>query len=166
MKSDRIFLEKLLFILAMSLVVFGLIRLFSPVGEPLQNQGVSVVGASSLAVARGPELPAYDIILFNDAGQEGGLLDRSLSGLQQEALRLGLHQNGIETACDLQGKRPDKVLWGQLAGLEHPDSLSVYVAEKLIYLGNYLEAWKIQAQGGTVNCYVLDEATTRLLAEL
>ncbi|WP_020590627.1 hypothetical protein [Kiloniella laminariae] len=166
MKSGIKFLEKLLFVLAMSLVVFGLMQLFSPSGKPLQKQGEVVMASRSLVEALGPELPAYDIILFNDAGQEEGQLDRSLSGLQQEALRAGLYQNGAETVCDLQGKRPDKVLWGQRAGLEHPDSLSVYISEKLIYLGNYLEAWKIQAQGGTVNCHVLDEATARLLAEL
>ncbi|MEH6629629.1 MAG: hypothetical protein V7776_02315 [Halopseudomonas aestusnigri] len=162
--------ERFVFVVGMGLVVLGLMVLFEdaqghPNKYPFQTSSALSAYEGSIK-PKGPELPAYDIILYSrgDAGRDQ--FDLSVSQQQEELIRLGLRQGGSEVSCDLQGKRPDRVFWGQRGGQEHPDSLSVYSTERLIYLGNYLEAWKVQAQGGFLVCYRLTEQTTKLLMSL
>ena len=166
--------ERLVFVVGMSLVVLGLVVLFEDAqGHPTsysfqQSTMLSSVKDRSADEGKldGPELPDYDIILFNRGDSSGNQVDLSVDAQQEEMIRLGLRQGGGEVSCDLEGKRPDRVFWGQRSGQEHPDSLSVYSKERLIYLGNYLEAWKVQAQGGFLVCYRLPEQTAKLLMSL
>ncbi|MFD2204708.1 hypothetical protein [Kiloniella antarctica] len=166
--------ERLVFVIGMSLVVLGLMVLFEDAqGHSNQYSFQQSAILSSMKGGQadkrklsGPELPAYDIILFNRGDVSGEQVDLSVSSQQEEMIRLGLRQAGSEVPCDLEGKRPDRVFWGQRSGQKHPDSLSVYSKERLIYLGNYLEAWKIQAQGGFLVCYRLPEQTAKLLMSL
>ncbi|OUS17856.1 hypothetical protein A9Q97_01365 [Rhodospirillales bacterium 47_12_T64] len=162
--------ERIVFVVGMSLVVFGLLVLFEDgkvyPGKFSTQQSAVVSSGPVSPVMKGPELPVYDIILFNKGKAGIDQLDLSLTKDQEEEIRLGLRQDGSEISCNLQGKRPDLVFWGQRAGLKHPDSMSVYSRERMIYLGNYLEAWKVQAQGGLLTCYTLNEKTTKLLMSL
>ncbi|WP_419903258.1 hypothetical protein [Kiloniella sp.] len=163
-------IERVVFVVGMSLVIIGLVVLFEdaqghPNKYPVQ-QSTALLTVPTDSRLLGPELPDYDIILFNRGGEGIDQLDRSLSQRQEKAIRLGLSHSESSEYCDLQGKRPDLVFWGQRGDQEHPDSLSVYSKERLLYLGNYLEAWKVQAQGGLLVCYRLTEQTTKLLRSL
>lgn len=162
--------ERLVFVVGMGLVVLGLMVLFEDAqGHPNKypfQQSTALSTYEGSIKPKGPELPAYDIILYNRGDVGRDQFDLSVSQQQDELIRLGLRQGGSEVSCDLQGKRPDRVFWGQRGGQEYPDSLSVYSNERLIYLGNYLEAWKVQAQGGFLVCYRLTEQTTKLLMSL
>ena len=162
--------ERIGFVLGMSLIVIGLMTLFDgDLGHSklhFNRSGDIPADGGVVNSSAGLVLPDYDIILINDVNHGNGLLDLSLSRKQEEDIRRGLRLSEVETACDLQGKRPDRILWGQKANQDNMDSLSVYTAEKLVYLGSYLDAWKIQAQGGSLTCYSMNDQTAKLLTEL
>ncbi|WP_162938222.1 hypothetical protein [Kiloniella sp. EL199] len=163
-------MERIGLFIGMGLIVLGLVTLFDGTNDHSDLKSKAnrseLLSDNTGTKTSGPILPDYDIILVNSAGVSGGSPAQSLSRQQEEVIRLALKTGGRGTPCDLQGKRPDRVLWGQRGNQKHLDSLSVFSDEKLIYLGSYLEAWKIHATGGTVTCYSLNDQAAKILTEL
>ncbi|WP_085902475.1 hypothetical protein [Kiloniella majae] len=161
-------MERIGLFIGMGLIVLGLVTLFDGTNEhsELKSNRSELLSENTGTKTSGPVLPDYDIILVNSAGIVGDSPAQSLSRQQEKIIRLALKTGGTGAPCDLQGKRPDRVLWGQRGSQKHLDSLSVFSDEKLIYLGSYLEAWKIQATGGTVTCYSLNDQAAKILTEL
>ncbi|WP_421783271.1 hypothetical protein [Kiloniella litopenaei] len=163
-------MERIGFLIGMGLIVLGLLTLFDGTNEHSElrskTDGSELLSENNDSNGLGPVLPDYDIILVNSAEASNDSPAQSLSRQQEKIIRLALKTGGTGTPCDLQGKRPDRVLWGQRGNQKHLDSLSVFSDEKLIYLGSYLEAWKIHATGGTVTCYSLNDQAAKILTEL
>ncbi|KLN62597.1 hypothetical protein WH96_03780 [Kiloniella spongiae] len=163
-------MERIGLFIGMGLIVLGLVTLFDGTNEhsdlKSKTNRSELLSNNTGEKTSGPVLPDYDIILVNSAGVSSGSPAQSLSRQQEKVIRLALKTGGTGSPCDLQGKRPDRVLWGQRGNQKHLDSLSVFSDEKLIYLGSYLEAWKIQATGGTVTCYSLNDQAAKILTEL
>ncbi|WP_157845927.1 hypothetical protein [Kiloniella litopenaei] len=163
-------MERLGLVIGMGLIVLGLVTLFDGTSDhsdlKSKTNRPELLSENTGANTAGPVLPDYDIILVNSEGTAGDSPAQSLSRQQEKIIRLALKTGGKGAPCDLQGKRPDRVLWGQRGSQKHLDSLSIFSEEKLIYIGSYLEAWKIQATGGTVTCYNLNDQAAKILTEL